>query len=313
MQPKRTRIELVDVARGVALVAMAIYHFTWDLDFFGYIAPNTSVTGGWKIFARLIASSFLFLVGVSLFLAHRERFRLRPFLKRLAVIAAAAATITVVTYFVTPEGFIFFGILHHITLASVLGALALRLPIPIILALAVFAIAAPHIVQAPFLDQPVFWWMGLSSNVRPSNDYIPLFPWFGAVLLGLAAAKASARAGLIERLGNLRPTRKVPLLAAAGRHSLVFYLLHQPVLFSLVWLFALMMPPTPDPAQFLQACTGECATHNEEPFCRAYCACVLEEATAAGRLGALYSRQADDETQAWLEDVVFRCSMENYE
>jgi len=78
MQPSptaRTRIELVDVARGLALVAMAIYHFVWDLDFFGYIDPGTSITGGWRIFARCIAISFLFIVGVSLHLANRQGFR----------------------------------------------------------------------------------------------------------------------------------------------------------------------------------------------------------------------------------------------
>ena len=60
------RIEAIDLARGIALVAMAVYHFTWDLEFFGYLEPRTTAVGGWKLFARVIASSFLFLVGVSL-------------------------------------------------------------------------------------------------------------------------------------------------------------------------------------------------------------------------------------------------------
>jgi uncharacterized membrane protein len=65
----RPRLTRIDIARGVALIAMAIYHFGWDLEFFGYMAPATTAHGGWKLFARCIASSFLFLVGFSLVLA----------------------------------------------------------------------------------------------------------------------------------------------------------------------------------------------------------------------------------------------------
>ncbi|WP_246225850.1 heparan-alpha-glucosaminide N-acetyltransferase [Chelativorans xinjiangense] len=307
------RIELIDIARGTALVAMAIYHFTWDLDFFGYIEPGTSVTGGWKIFARSIASSFLFLVGVGLYLAHGRAIRLRSFARRLAMIAIAAAAITAVTYFATPDAFIFFGILHNITLSSVLGLLLLRLPVAALLALAAAVIAAPHFVHAPFLDQPVFWWTGLSRNVPGSNDYIPIFPWFGAVLLGIAAAKAAARAGLFARMAGFAPASRVPLLGAAGRHSLAFYLLHQPVLFSSVWLFAQLMPPAaPDRGQFfLEACSSQCAVERKENFCRAYCACVMEAATTENRLGELYNPRRSEAIQSWLEDVAFRCSVEN--
>ncbi|WEX11633.1 heparan-alpha-glucosaminide N-acetyltransferase [Chelativorans sp. AA-79] len=310
MLPSQARIELIDVARGVALIAMAIYHFTWDLDFFGYIEPGISVIGGWKIFARSIACSFLFLVGFSLYLAHGGGFRARSFLKRLAVIAAAAAAITIVTYVIFPESFIFFGILHHIALATVLGVAVLRLPAVVILLVAAGVIAAPHFVHAPFLDHPMFWWTGLSRNVPASNDFIPIFPWFGAVLLGIATAKIMGAAGLLARLAEIRPGRKLPLLAATGRHSLAFYLLHQPILIACVWLFAQVMPPDRS-AAFMQACTAQCIPQREEIFCRAYCGCVVEEAAAQDRLGDIFVADPDAQTRAWLEDLALQCSVEN--
>jgi len=312
VQPGKSRIEIVDIARGVALVAMAIYHFTWDLDFFGYLDPGTSVTGGWKIFARSIASSFLFLVGVSLFLAHAKTFRARPFFRRLAQIAGSAAAITLVTYFLFPDSFIFFGILHNIALASLLGLAALRLPIPMLLVLAAAIVAAPHYVHASFLDHPLFWWTGLANNVPASNDYIPIFPWFGAVLLGIAAAKVADSSGLLTRLAEVRPGNKVPLLGATGRHSLLFYLLHQPVLISCVWLFAQVMPPDRGPT-FLEACTAQCIPQRGEAFCRAYCGCVLDDATAQGRRDDIFIVEPDDETRAWLENLVRQCVAENNE
>ncbi|WP_246727739.1 heparan-alpha-glucosaminide N-acetyltransferase [Chelativorans sp. Marseille-P2723] len=313
MQARRlSRIELIDAARGAALVAMAIYHFTWDLGFFGYIEPTIPVTGGWRIFARCIASSFLFLVGVSLFLAHGHGIRWRSFGKRLAMIAGAALAITVVTYYATPDAFIFFGILHHIALASILGLAVMRLPVFALVILAGAVIAASRFIQASLLDQPLFWWTGLSRNVPPSNDYIPIFPWFGMVLLGIAAAKWAASTGILARLASVRP-HTLPLLAAAGRHSLLFYLLHQPVLIALLWTFAQVLPPaTPDrTAIFLDACTERCSASREERFCRTYCACVVDAAAADDRVEALFSPRPDAATQEWLEEVVFRCSLEN--
>ena len=101
-QPKG-RIDAIDIARGAALVAMAIYHFAWDLEFFGYAPPAMTAVGGWKLFARCIASSFLFLVGVSLFLGHGKGIRWAGFLRRLAMVAGAALAISIVTYIAMPE------------------------------------------------------------------------------------------------------------------------------------------------------------------------------------------------------------------
>ena len=100
------RIATIDIARGAALVAMAIYHFAWDLEFFGYVPPAMTAVGGWKLFARCIASSFLFLVGVSLFLGHSQGIRWRGYRRRLAMVAGAALAISAVTYIAVPNGFL---------------------------------------------------------------------------------------------------------------------------------------------------------------------------------------------------------------
>ena len=46
-RPGPRRIDLVDVARGAALVAMVVYHFAWDLSFYRLIATD--------IVARVVA------------------------------------------------------------------------------------------------------------------------------------------------------------------------------------------------------------------------------------------------------------------
>src|SRR5690606_5901140 len=104
------------------------------------------------------------LVGVSLVLAHGDGIRWRGFGKRLAMVAAAALAITVVTRIATPDSFIFFGILHQITLASVLGLLFLKLPGMLTALIAVLFVAAPFYLRAPVFDHPVLWWVGLSTQ-----------------------------------------------------------------------------------------------------------------------------------------------------
>lgn len=275
------RLVWLDAARGLALVAMAIYHFTWDLDFFGYLAPGTAAMGGWKIFARLIAGTFIFLAGFSLVLGHRVEIRWRPFFLRFARIAAAALLITVATYFAFPESFIFFGILHLIAAASVIGLLFLRVPVAVILLCSAAAFAAPHWLRSPFFDQPALWWVGLSQTLPRSNDYVPLLPWFGAFLLGMAACRLylSQSAAVRSPAKPATESRMMSLLATGGRHSLAVYLLHQPILIALVYLFTIVMPPErPDPVvSYRQSCVAACGAEMSAAFCRSFCDCALDQ------------------------------------
>ena len=120
LTPKH-RIPLVDVLRGVALAAMAVYHFAWDLSFFSLAEFGVTENPLWIAFARSIAGSFLALVGVGLYLAHGDGVRWPGFLRRVAVIAFWALAISVASYFADPDGVILFGILHCIAVSSVIG------------------------------------------------------------------------------------------------------------------------------------------------------------------------------------------------
>ncbi|MCT8267428.1 DUF1624 domain-containing protein [Afifella sp. JA880] len=236
------RLIWIDVFRGIALVAMAVYHCSWDLAFFGFSDAGVASAPGWILFARMIAGSFLFLVGVSLALAHHSGLRFRPFLKRLAMVAGGAAAITVVTYLVFPEAYIFFGILHEIALASVLGLLFLRAPLWLVAAAAAFFLFGAGFLAGPAFNGRYLQFLGLMTYRPFTNDYVPLFPWFGVVLTGLVGGRLLLKNQQILRL-LANPVRD-PIsqaLAFGGRHSLAFYLIHQPVLFGLVYAAAWVM------------------------------------------------------------------------
>lgn len=234
------RIIALDLARALALLAMAVFHFTFDLELFGLAPPGTVSQPFWRWFAYLTAGSFLFLVGVSLVLAHGNGIRWRGFWRRLAMIGAAALAITAVTYAAMPDAFIFFGILHCIAVASLLGLALRHLPPLALIGLGAVVIWVPQAARFTALDAPWFWWTGLQATAVQSVDYLPIFPWFGPVLFGMAAARLAARHGLWARLAGWRGPRALQIIAWPGRHSLAVYLIHQPVLISLVWLASLI-------------------------------------------------------------------------
>ena len=275
----------LDAARGAALIAMAIYHFGWDLSFFGYVTPEAVNDGPWKIFARCIASSFLILVGVGLVLAHQNGIRWTGFWKRWLKVAGAALLITIATFYFTRDSFIFFGILHQIAFASLAGLLFLRLPW-----LALIVLGATWIFSAPYLTTETLnglhmAWTGLqSANVR-SNDYVPVFPWFGAVLVGMGICKLAIKFALFDRFNGMPNNDATNALSFLGRHSLVTYLVHQPILIAGIYLFSLVYPAQIDELalqnQFEANCTQSCRVEHSATRCAFYCGCVHAELLAA--------------------------------
>jgi uncharacterized membrane protein len=277
------RLPRIDALRGVALLAMVVYHFSWDLRYFGFISTDVGGELGWRIFARLIAGTFLALVGVSLVLSMRGGFDRRRFLRRLGVIAAGAAAITVATRLTMPDAYIFFGILHSIAVCSVLGLPFVRAPAWLTAFVAILCFLAPALLSGPAFDHPALLWLGLSTSYPVSNDFVPVFPWFGVVLGGIAAARIAPRLWPGCEAFFAGPALR-PLLFA-GRHSLVIYLLHQPLLFGLVYGAATLFPPDMlgFEASFLESCTTSCVESDmEEAVCRRTCGCIAERTQAEG-------------------------------
>jgi uncharacterized membrane protein len=277
-----SRIAAIDFARGVALAAMAAYHFSWDLSFYQLIAVDVGTDPAWKWFARTIAGSFLFLVGLSLVLGHGNGVRWRPFLKRLAMIAGAAAAITVATYFAFPGSYIFFGILHCIALSSVLALPFLRAPLPLVLIAAAFVLAAPRLIGSDVFNAPILAWLGLGTRVPLTNDYVPIFPWFGLVLAGISAGRVLIPRVRQARLAGRRAKKTFGgALAWAGRHSLIIYLVHQPLLLAILYPLAQWLGPDPavQAARFEAACVD---TGYRREACRRVWACFAAELQSNG-------------------------------
>lgn len=236
----KQRIILIDLLRGLAIALMFIYHFSFDLNYFGYVSIKFNSDPFWLNFRALIVSLFLGVAGFSLYLAHHATWRREAWLKRLAVLLLAAVAVSAGSYLMYPDSFIFFGILHFIALASLLGMLFLHLGYLNLLLGAVILLIGNH-YSHPFFNQPAMQWFGLMTHKPVTEDYVPLFPWFGMVLIGLGLAywtKNNHALSKILHWQNQRPG--VATLTFAGRHSLLIYLLHQPVFLGILYLVTLL-------------------------------------------------------------------------
>jgi uncharacterized membrane protein len=227
------RFDRLDALRGAAIVWMAAFHLSFDLDHFRFIHQDFYRDPVWTVQRTCIVTLFMLCVGAGQGIAVAQGQSLSRFWKRVAQIAGCALLVSIGSWLMFPASFISFGVLHAIALMLVvvrftttwgawrwlLGAVAVLLPL---------------FVADPFFDSRWTNWVGLTTHKPVTEDYAPILPWLGVVWWGAAAAEwllgrhASWLRGSVPRAA--RP------LAILGRWSLSFYMLHQPVLIGLLWL-----------------------------------------------------------------------------
>ena len=229
------RVAAVDVVRGVAIAGVVLFHLVWDMAFLGLTSPTLATHPLWLAFGRALAGTFMFLVGVSLVLAARRGLDRRAFGRRLAILALAALAITLVTRFAFPEAFVYFGILHAIAVASLVGLPLLRLAVPVVALVGAAMLVLGNVLSLPLFDPRWLAWIGFAAAPAPSNDFVPVFPWVGLTALGVAIARIS----LAQRWTDALPAldgMAGRALAILGRWSLSIYLIHQPLLLAILML-----------------------------------------------------------------------------
>ncbi|BBL68522.1 heparan-alpha-glucosaminide N-acetyltransferase [Methanoculleus chikugoensis] len=233
----------IDLARGGAVVTMIVFHSAFDLNFFGVLPLN--VSGGFlRMLAYLTASTFIFLVGVSFTISYARASRrldgrglTLKYVRRGLTIFSYGLAITAVTRLFLPNVYIVFGILHFIGIAILLAPFFVRLdPERLIITSIAFLIAgyAASLVSGPW---PLLW-LGIRPESFASLDYVPLLPWFGLVLVGMACGHLfypDGVRGFTLRMAEPAAARPLSIL---GRHSLLIYFLHQPVILLLIAVLA---------------------------------------------------------------------------
>ncbi|HWL74107.1 MAG TPA: heparan-alpha-glucosaminide N-acetyltransferase domain-containing protein, partial [Burkholderiaceae bacterium] len=121
------RLQLVDALRGFAVAQMIVYHFIYDLAYFGWVNLAMTRDQPWIAWRSAIVTQFLLLVGVSLVLRTSFKPSAADFWKRWTQIAAAALLVSIGSWLVFGQRFIYFGILHFVAAALLLARPLLRL------------------------------------------------------------------------------------------------------------------------------------------------------------------------------------------
>ena len=223
------RIFALDIFRGWAILLMMVYHFSYDLNYFHYISVHFGKELFWLSFRYLIVSMFLLSVGMSLKLVHSKGISWQKVKRRAYILGASSLLVTIVTYMQFPRTWVYFGILHFIFLASILALPFIHRPY-----LALFT--AISIFVASFFGylgfHSLFSYLVHTHNIpRRTEDFLPLFPWFGVVLLGIVLAHF----GLAQKIKPDMTLSINKLTALLGKYSLLVYLVHLPVIFGIVW------------------------------------------------------------------------------
>jgi uncharacterized membrane protein len=227
----RQRFDRLDALRAVAIIWMAIFHFSFDLNYFRFTHQNFYTDPFWTLQRMCIVSLFLFCAGVGQAIALEQRQTWQRFWRRWLQIAGCALLVTAGSWWMFPHSFISFGVLHCIALVLIVTRLIASAD-RWLWVLGLAAIALPQFVADAWFDTRWTNWVGLVTHKPLAEDYVPVLPWVAAMWWGVATGRwvlTKHRAWLTGPL----PERLAPM-ATLGRWSLSFYILHQPVLLGLL-------------------------------------------------------------------------------
>ena len=228
------RIEGLDLLRGFAILLMIIFHLCYDLNYFNFIDIKITTSSFWLNFRIFIVTLFLLIVGISLALTHKNGINWVKVKKRLIVLSFASIAVSIATYIIFPNRWVYFGILQAILLLSIMALpfinrayLSLFIAITILIGYNFFNINMHplfNILQNP-LHLPKY-----------TVDLAPIIPWFSIVLIGVSLVALN----LHTKIFNLKifhlNNEFYKILKFFGKRSLLIYLVHQPIIFGFLWV-----------------------------------------------------------------------------
>ena len=229
----------IDLARTIAIVLMITFHALYVPYYLG-IARTMTVThlGFWWWFPRLTAAGpFIFLAGLSLPISQIRSKTISSFVLRGIKILALGMLISLLTWLVSRDGYVRFGILHFFGIAFMIGHFFLRFRfINLVLGLALVGTGVYLEVTRIAFDFPWLLWLGLRPRGVAMMDYVPLLPWFGFFLLGMFCGKMLYPQGK-RRFNILELDDPVTrALTLPGRHPLVLYVAQWPAILGILFL-----------------------------------------------------------------------------
>lgn len=267
------RLYWLDFLRSMLLIFMISYHLYWDLLYFNFINNIPFFNNYATYFAHFTAIGFLIVTGfsssLSFYCGDKVTYKQR-FFKRFIKIFIAAISISIITYFLFPDNYIYFGILHQICVSSLLLFFTIEYKIYYNIALALFFLFYTN----HFITNHYFDWLGLNSTAKNAFDFVPIFPWTAYAIIGAILGKLYLKYNLNI---NIKPNKYISWFS---QNSLNVYLVHQPILFGILFIIASYFPQKSISfnSQFFKTnCEKICyANKYSYKYCLRYCKCMNE-------------------------------------
>ena len=239
----------MDELRGFAVLCMIFYHAFYTLAYLYGIDWGMALLRFFMPAEPFFAALFILISGISSDLS-------RSNLKRGLKLFAVALAVTLVTWLVVPSEIITFGILHFLSVCMILFGLCKkwldRLPFSWVwvflcaiayfltmnitdgyLGIWAFSVALPQ----AWYEQTWLFPLGICSSSFRSSDYFPLFPWIFVFLAGTMLGRFAAA----DRFPSFMYKSSIPALSWMGRHALILYVVHQPVIYGVAWILVFFL------------------------------------------------------------------------
>lgn len=219
------RIDAIDLWRTLCIAGMIIYHTVFDLTLFGVLPESVLSAAPMNVLKYGVSGGFILCSGACARFSHDNLMRgFRIFLAGLAVSVVMAAVKMPVA----------FGILQllgcSVLFYGALGDKAGRLETPMwCVSLAILFAVCAAVISHVTVESKLLYPLGLKYDGFYSADYYPLFPWLLLFLAGGYIGRLAAEHGN----GRASGARLPRALTLPGRHSLLIYLAHQPIIYGL--------------------------------------------------------------------------------
>ncbi len=248
--PPSERYWEIDAIRGIAILGMLFYHLLACLVVFHIVVEDPRFLSNYNSY-MFGSGIFILLAGIAMILRH-ERMRgktTREYYSALVIKAlfllAIGFCITIGSWigasiFLGSEAFIKFGFLHMLGVSMLLAIPLLRYgKWNIIIGVIIIAIGA---FICPYINDPsCLYPLGIHAEdfMIYTQDYFPLFPWFGVLLFGVGLGNVFYPHGI--RFFALRGPGMIGVVLAKlgnGAVTLFIYLVHVPVFFVILWIIS---------------------------------------------------------------------------
>lgn len=246
---KRVRYHLLDGIRGIVLLSMIAYHFSWNMVYMYGAEWSWYRSTGAYIWQQSICWTFILLSGFCWSMG-------RQHLKRGLMVFGGGLLVTAVTIAVMPQNRVVFGVLTCIgscmLLLIPLEKLLKKVPAEIGMAVSFALFVLTRNINRGFLgfegwnlfalprslyQNLLTAYVGMPAIDFYSTDYFSLIPWFFLFVTGYFFYGSCKKRGFLQ-WEFLQ--KELPFFGFLGKHSLLVYLLHQPVLYLVLELLHAM-------------------------------------------------------------------------